>query len=41
LFLVEFGGLRGIISHECDMPDASHLPSSLDACACESAGFAV
>src|SRR5205823_12560200 len=39
MFLVEFRGLRGIVGDECNMPDASHLPSSLEACACQKRGF--
>jgi hypothetical protein len=27
MLLVEFCGLRGIVGHECNMPDASHPPS--------------
>ena len=29
MFLVEFCSLCGIVGDECNMPDASHLPSSL------------
>jgi hypothetical protein len=31
MLFVELGGLRGIVGHQCDMLDASHLASSLGA----------